>query len=97
MLRQENNLGVGESKISGALSGLMAVILMLGLSRTGCVVEVLLGAVAHAAMAVLPEVLLKGWSALHTGYSSSGASICGELVRLAGSCWPMLASLIMKR
>lgn len=96
MLKRENNLEAGQSKISVALSGLLAVMLMVGLSRTECVMEALLGAVVRAAMGLLPEVLLKGWYALHTVQSSGGTSACGEVVRFAGSCWPILASLIVK-
>jgi len=96
MVRRENNLEAGQSRISGALSGLLAVMLMVGLSRAECVLGALMSAMLHAAMGLLPEVLLNGWHALQAAHSSSGASICGEVVRFAGSCWPMVASLIMK-
>ena len=96
MLQEKNDLEASRSRVSEVLCGVLAVILMVGLSQTACLVQALFGAAVRVAMGLLPEVLLNGLHPLHALHSTADASLCCEVVRVAGSWWPMLATLITK-
>jgi hypothetical protein len=93
MRGRNSELQAGKLNSSGAVSGLTAVMLVVGLSQTGCAIEALVGAVLRAALGLLPELVLNGWCLVQGLHSGATASLCGEV---AGAAWPMLAGVITR-
>jgi hypothetical protein len=94
MARRQKHLQAGGARIAGAITGLTAVVLMLGMSEVECALNECLSAAGRIALGALPSMVLAGWRVLQTAHTCGTAPLLEGVLRISGSCWALIATVV---
>lgn len=94
MARRQKHLQGGSAMIAGGITGLTAVVLMLGLSEVECAVNECLSAAGRIALGALPSMVLAGWRVLQTAHTCGSSSLLEGVLRISGCCWALIATVV---
>lgn len=94
MARQQKQLQFGRARTAGAMTGLSAVVLVLGLSQVECALKECLSVVVGLTWGALPSMVLSCWQVLRAVHLCGASPLVEGALLISESCWRVISCVM---